>query len=64
MSLASNAEYGAVRDRLIEACVRWHTSEQDEPNAYYAAELEYCEDMILEAAQALVALRIDGEARP
>jgi hypothetical protein len=51
-----NAEYVVTRNRLIEACVRWHTSEQDQPNAYYAAELEYCEDMIAEAALAFVQL--------
>lgn len=43
-----------ARDHLIKACVRWHTSEQDEPNAHYDAELEYCEDMIAAAARMYV----------
>lgn len=43
------------RDKLTQAVLRKLMSEMDEPNANYAAELEYCDDMILEAARELIA---------
>lgn len=43
-----------ARDKLIKAVLRRVSSERDEPNAHYADELDYCDDMILQAAYELV----------
>jgi len=42
----------AMRD-LKQAVLRWVSSEMDDPNAHHDAELEYSEDMILDAARRL-----------
>ncbi len=45
----------AARAKLTRACLRRLASEYDDPHAHYDDELEYCDDMILEAAKELVA---------
>jgi hypothetical protein len=37
-------------DALIQAALRWTADQMDEPSAHYDAQLEYDEDMLLEAA--------------
>lgn len=45
-----------ARERVIHACLRRAASERGDENASsYAAELEYCDEMILEAARELIA---------
>lgn len=44
-----------ARERLIQAVLRLVASERSEPHAHYGDELDYCHDMILEAAQGLAA---------
>lgn len=41
--------------RLRKAVLRYVASEMDEPHAHYDAELEYCQDMVLQAARDLIA---------
>jgi hypothetical protein len=48
-------DYDQIRDRLVEVCVRYSHSAEAEPHSSYDAELEYCDDMILEQARLLVA---------
>lgn len=44
-----------AQSKLVEAVQRWVSSEAMEPHAHYDAELELCDEMILEAARELVA---------
>jgi hypothetical protein len=40
---------------LKRAVLRWVMSEMDDPHSSYDAELEYCHDMIVDAAKRLAA---------
>lgn len=52
----SESQYSAfeARERLISVVLRRLGSERDEQNAHYADELDYCDDLLLEAAENLV----------
>jgi hypothetical protein len=49
-------EQGVAREKLIRAVIRRLGSERDDQaDAHWGDELDYCDDMILEAARELVA---------
>lgn len=48
-----------ARARLCELADRWRESEASDPHAWYDAELEYVDDMLVETARALVAFAED-----
>lgn len=44
----------------MQVALRRLSSERDEPNAHFDDELEYCDDLLVEAARELVEA-VDGE---
>lgn len=43
-----------AREKLVSAVLRLVSSERDQPNAHYSDEVDYCHDMIDQAAKELV----------
>lgn len=62
--MGTSDERGGVKARedLIRAVLRRVSSERDDPNAYFDAELEYCDDMI-QIACPLIWTRREPRAR-
>lgn len=58
-----NHDAYVARELIVRIVLRLVAAERDEPNAYYAAEIEYCDDELDKAALELVRAGADDDVR-